>query len=91
MAIRDSLQKEVKLSDVNEFINVLDRNSFEFDIFEYYSKVAKKFHSGGFMISDKISMNYLDSFIEEDREMYEMLADEHIKKIEQHKKIDKKS
>ena len=43
------------------------------------------------MISDKISMNYLDSFIEEDREMYEMLADEHIKKIEQHKKIDKKS
>ncbi|MDC1136657.1 hypothetical protein OAS76_02625 [Nitrosopumilus sp.] len=91
MAIKESLQKEVKLSDVNEFINVLDRNSFEFDIFEYYSKVAKKFHSGGFMISDKISMNYLDSFIEEDREMYEMLADEHIKKIEQHKKIDKKS
>jgi len=86
MAIKESLKKEVKLSDVNEFVNLLDRNSFEFDIFDYYFKVGKKFHAGGFMTSNKISMNYLDSFIEEDKEMYEMLAEEHVKKIKQYKK-----
>ena len=38
------------------------------------------------MINNEISMNYLDSFIEEDKEMYEMLAEEHVKKIKQYKK-----
>ena len=87
-AIRESLKKEVKLSDINELINVLDRNSFEFDIFGYYSKISKNFINGGFMIKNKISMNYLNSFIEEDREIFEMLAEEHIKKINEIKKCE---
>jgi hypothetical protein len=90
IAIKESLKKEVKLSDVNEFINLIDRNSFEFDIFDYYSNLEKTFHNGGFMISHEISMEYLDSFIEDNKEIYEMLASEHIKKIEQHKKLIKK-
>ena len=88
-AIRESLKKEVKLSDVNDFINLLDRNSFPFDIFGFNSKVLERFHTGGFMISNEISMKSLDSFFEEDREIYEMLAEEHIKKINQHKKLEK--
>jgi len=32
-------------------------------------------------------MNYLDSFIEEDKVIYEILAEEHIKKINQYKKL----
>jgi len=88
-AIRESLKKEVKLSDVNDFINLLDRNSFPFDIFGFYSRVLERFHVGGFMVSNEISMKSLDSFFEEDREIYEMLAEEHIKKINQHKKLEK--
>ena len=88
-AIRESLKKEVKLSDVNDFINLLDRNSFPFDIFGFYSKVLERFHVGGFMISNEISMKSLDSFFEEDREIYEILAAEHIKKINQYKKLEK--
>ena len=87
MAIKESLNKKVELSDVNNFINMLDKNSFEFDLFGYYSKVLERFHHGGFMINNEISMNYLDSFIEEDRVIYEMLAEEHIKKINQYKKL----
>ena len=88
-AIRESLKKEVKLSDVNDFINLLDRNSFPFDIFGFYSKMLERFHVGGFMISNEISMKSLDSFFEEDREIYEILAAEHIKKINQYKKLEK--
>ena len=90
-AIRESLKKEVKLSDVNEFINLLERNSFPFDIFGFNSKVAERFLHGGFMVSNEISMKYLDSFIEENRESFEILAAEHVKKINQYKKLEKKS
>ncbi len=83
------MKKEVKLSDVNDFINLLDRNSFPFDIFGFNSRVIDKFQHGGFMISNEISMKSLDSFFEEDRESYEMLAEEHIKKINQYKKLEK--
>ena len=77
----------MKLSDVNEFINLVERNSFDFDMPDYYNKILEKFHRGGFMISTKISMKDLDKFIEEDKEIYEMLSVEHIKKINQYKKL----
>jgi tRNA A22 N-methylase len=51
--------------------------------------VLERFHVGGFMISNEISMKSLDSFFEEDREIYEILAAEHIKKINQYKKLEK--
>ena len=88
-AIRESLKKEVKLSDVNEFINLLDRNSFPFDLFGFNSKISERFLNGGFLGSNEISIKSLDSFIEEERESFEMLAAEHIKKINQYKKLEK--
>ena len=53
------------------------QTSFEFDIYDYYSKVSKTFHNGGFMISNEISMNYLDSFIEEDNMNLQKFGDWH--------------
>ena len=83
-AIRNSLKKEVKQSDVNDFINLLDRNSFAFDIFGHYSEILKRFHHGGFMISNSLDMSDLNSFFEENKEIYEMLSLEHLKKINQY-------
>jgi hypothetical protein len=80
-AIRESLNTEVKLADINEFINILERNSFDFDMQGHYTKILEKFHKGGFMISNKISMKELEGFINENKDMYEMLSNEHIKKI----------
>jgi len=82
--IREALDTEVKLTDINKFINILERNSFDFDITGHYTKILEKFHSGGFMISNQISMKELEEFIEEDKKVYELLADEHLKKIEQY-------
>ncbi len=86
-AINESLKKEVNISDVNEFINILERNSFNFDIDGHYNKILEKFHRGGFMISNEMDMNELNSFIEENRETYEMLAIKHLDKIKNYKKI----
>jgi capsule polysaccharide modification protein KpsS len=88
-AIRESLKKEVKLSDVNEFMNLLDRNSFEFDFFGNDRKIFNEFHGGGFLVSNEISMDEFKSFLEKNKENYEILTSEHIKKINQYKKIGK--
>jgi hypothetical protein len=86
--IKKSLDTKVKLEDINEFINLLERNSFEFDMPGHYTKILEKFHSGGFMISNKISMEELDKFINDDKNIYEMLSDEHIKKMNKIKKYE---
>ena len=84
-AINESLKKEVSISDINDFINLLERNTFNFDMPGHYNKILNKFHRGGFMISNEIDMNELNSFIEEHRETYEMLAIEHMNKIKDYK------
>jgi len=90
-AISISLKTEVNLSDVNKFINLLDRNSFEYDFFGNIKKVVDEFHDGGFLIANSISMSDLKSFLEKNKESYEALTLEHIKKINQHKKLELKN
>ena len=53
------------------------------------NKISDSFHSGGFLISNNIKMDFLDSFLEENKVTFEMLAKENIKKIEQHKRFKK--
>jgi hypothetical protein len=88
-AIKESLKIKVKLLDVIEFINLLDRNSFKFDFFGHFKKILDEFHGGGFLISNKISMNDLKIFFEKNNDDYELLGLEHIKKINQYKKLEK--
>ena len=90
-AINISLKKEVNLSDVSKFMSLLDRNSFDFDFFGNYMKVLDEFHGGGFLISDGISMSQLKSFLEKNKESFETLTLEHIKKINQYKKLELKN
>ena len=52
-----------------------------------YNKIADRFHTGGFLVSNTISMDVLDSFIQENKISFEFLANEHVKKIRQHKKF----
>ena len=87
-AIKESLKKEFQLSDVTEFINTLDRNSFDFDFFGNVGKIMNELHEGGFLISNNISMNQLESFFEKNKEDYNILTSEHIKKINQYKKLE---
>jgi len=88
-AIRESLKVKVKLSDVNEFMNLLHRNSFEFDFFGHDKKIFDEFHGGGFLISNEISIKDLKVFFEKNKESYDKLTLEHIKKINQYKKLEK--
>ena len=82
--IRTCLDEKVNPSDVASLVKIIENVSFDFDIYEMNNKIEDRFHTGGFLISNKMPMDILDSFLEENKTTFEMLANEHVKKIKQH-------
>jgi hypothetical protein len=82
--VRTCLDEKVVPSGVANLVKIIENVSFDFDIIEMYNKIADRFHIGGFLVSNKISMDSLDSFLEENKTTFETLAKEHVKKIKQH-------
>ena len=82
--IRTCLDEKVNPSDVASLVKIIENVSFDFDIYEMNNKIEDRFHTGGFLLSNKMPMDFLDSFLEENKTTFEMLANEHIKKIKQH-------
>jgi len=87
--IRTCLHEKVNPSDVASLVKIIENISFDFDIIDMYNKINDSFHAGGFLASNNIKMDFLDSFIEKNKATFEMLAKEHIKKIKQHKSFKK--
>ena len=82
--VRTCLDEKVVPSGVANLVKIIENISFDFDIVDMYNKIADRFHTGGFLVSNKISMDFLDSFLEENKTTFEILAKEHVKKIKQH-------
>ena len=80
-AIRESLKKEVKLSDVNDFINLLDRNSFPFNNTELSIKINDEFFYDGYLFDTEIDNKKAEEFLRKNHEYFEVLAIEYMKKI----------
>ena len=87
--VRTCLDEKVVPSDVANLVKIIENISFDFDIVDMYNKIADRFHIGGFLVSNKISMDSLDSFLEENKTTFETLAKEHVKKIKQHNSFKK--
>ena len=86
-AIRSSLQKKVELSDVNRYMNLIEKNSFIFDIAGITMEFAEIFHHSGFLVDVEIPLSKMETFIENHKEQFNTLAIEYIKKIIQYKKF----
>jgi len=87
--IRTCLNEKVNPSDVANLVKIIEKISFDLDLIDMYNKISDSFHGGGFLISNSIKINFLDSFIEENKAAFEILTNEHIKKIKQHKSFNK--
>ena len=79
--IRSSLQETVKLQDVERFLTIFKKNSFDFDLQTYYLKEANEFFYNGHLVDVKITEPQMKSFIEENAQMFLVLVDEYIKKL----------
>jgi hypothetical protein len=79
--IRSSLQETVNLQDVERFLAIFKKNSFDFDTYQYYLKEANTFFYNGQLVDVEITEPQMKSFIEENAQMFSVLVDEHIKKL----------
>jgi hypothetical protein len=86
-AIRKSLEKKVDIVDLNKFVNYINQNSFEFNLTGMDMDYVEKFFHGGYLVDVEINEQDVKSFLEDpqNREKFELIANEHIKKIKQFK------
>jgi hypothetical protein len=82
--IRSSLQEAVNLQDVERFLTIFKKNSFDFDSVAYYLKEANTFFYNGHLVDVEITESQMKSFIEENAQMFSVLVDENIKKLKKH-------
>jgi len=83
--IRECLQKKFDYSSLNDFINLYNENSFEFDRTRLTQEIASKLHAYGGMTKEvPIPISKMDSFLQDHRKEFKKLADEYLKKIKQY-------
>ena len=87
-AIRSSLKKIVKSSDVNKFLELLEENSFQHDSWGLDSSILSLFYYGGHLVDVEITNEKMNFFMQKNQSVLEKFALEHIKKIQQLKEYD---
>lgn len=85
-AIRLCLKKQIDPSELSEYIDIINKNSFEFDYDDFILNFGDLFYYGSFLVDVDISEIKIKSFIEGNILILNKLAEEHIKKINEYKK-----
>lgn len=84
-AIRVSLKKKVESIHIDEYIDYIEKNAFEFDYNAAVQDYQDFFHYGGYLVDVEIIEEKMKEYIKLYKKSFDLLADEHIKKIEQYK------
>ena len=79
--IKTSLKKEVKISDLNHYINLIEENSFELNFDGIDSDFDYNFHYGGFLADVEIPIEKMRLFLERHSTDFDKIAAECMKKI----------
>jgi hypothetical protein len=81
-AIKTSLKKKVNISDLNNYLNLIESNSLEINLLDLSIKFDSIFHHNGFLVDVEIPIDKMQSFLEKHRNSFEKLAAEIVKKIQ---------
>jgi len=84
--IKKQLNMKFDLSDLNNFVSVLEKNSFAFDSNGFINFAHHVFFYDGFLSDVEINEKQMNELLDAYSKQLEILANEHIKKIIQHKK-----
>ena len=90
-SIRKSLQTNMDFTDLSRFVNILDKNSFDFDINTFNNDVHKELFFSGFLSDVEIRESQMRSLLNRYDKILKNLASEYIKKIKQHKEYELKT
>jgi len=81
--IRKLLLSEINTDELNNYIEFVDKNGFDFDHDSFVQDYQDFFHHGGFLVDVEISEEKMRNFLQKNKPIFEKLAIEHIKKLEQ--------
>ena len=84
--IQKQLNVKFDLNDLNNFVSVLEKNSFAFDCSGFDNLAHHILFYDGFLSDVEISEKQMNELLDAYSKQLEILADEHIKKIIQHTK-----
>lgn len=79
--IRKALKQKVNLLELNKFIESIEIDSFSFDEIELQNIIYAKFHNNGLSLKRDITLEEMQSFLQDQKTIFDSLALEHIKKI----------
>jgi len=80
-AIKKSLKKKVNISDLNNYVNLIESNSFETDLFGIFAYFDNLFHYGGFFVDVDIPIQKMKYYLDATNEIWEKVAVQFVKKI----------
>ena len=81
--IKKLLDSKMHFEDLNDYIDYIDKNAFEYDHNNFVQDTQDFFHHGGFLVDEKISENKMNNFLELHKTTLQKLAFEHIKKLKE--------
>ena len=81
--IKESLKKEVSADDLDRFIQIYEKNSFEFDYMDFVTKYHENFYFNGNLLDTEINEDDMKLFLQKNESVLKKVADEHIKKIKE--------
>lgn len=77
-----SLQTKVDEFDLNNYVDFILQNSFPHDNIAWDVKMMRKLYYGGFLYDVEIPIETMLNVFQEDKTMFDKLADEYVKKIQ---------
>jgi hypothetical protein len=79
--IKDSLKTTVNISDLNEYVSYIDEISFNFDLDGFVQIHSDYFYYGGSLVDVEVPETKMNTFLDLEKQKFEFLASEFIKKI----------
>jgi len=79
--INNSIETKVNIDDINRYVKLLESVTIEFNGLEFLQKFLKEFYFNNTFRDAKISESKLKKFIEQNKNILEQLAKDHIKKM----------
>lgn len=88
ITIKNGLQTQVDINELNKYVDLIESNSFEFNMTRLILDYGNHFYIGSNLANVEIADEQMNSFLDKNKETFVLLASEHIKKIQQYKKHD---
>ena len=85
--IEKAISSKVDLSYLNRFIDLIEKNTVNFDMFEFQTLFNKKFYYQGYLFDVEIDEEDIKKFLDEIKDGFRDITDYHVRKISENKEI----